>query len=152
MTAKIGGVEHQHDGVRQVDSSHLAAQNRDRDALVLGFRVQAVDARQVDQCDTLAVLQRDVSGEVFDRDAGEVSYLAVKARKLVEQRSFAAIGWPYESDRADRLLNPFQYPCAEGRAAALARRHQACSCAEGIRTMMCREVARRIATSVPSSR
>ena len=56
VTAKIGGVDDQHDGVRRLDPRHLAAQNIDRDALVLRFCVQAVDARQVDQGDALAVL------------------------------------------------------------------------------------------------
>ena len=76
----------------------------------------------------VAVLQGEISGEVFDGDPGKIRHLAVEAGELIEKRGLAAIGRPDEGDRAGRfLLNSFQEIAAERRAAALARRHQACS-------------------------
>ena len=58
----------------------------------MAFGVQAVGSRKVDQGGIEVGCYLAAAGFLINRNPGKIAYLLLKSRKVVEQRTFSAVG------------------------------------------------------------
>jgi hypothetical protein len=75
VAAQIRGIEDQDDRVGFTSAGHFAAQHANRNALVLRFGAETVNAGQIDQGNFFLIVIAHGSEMLLDSDAGEIRYL-----------------------------------------------------------------------------
>src|SRR5260370_36812388 len=130
------------------------------DLLVVGTRVGAIDAGEIDDGDGAPIRQVGDSGVLLHRDAGEVGHLLAQSGETIEQGSFARVGRTYQHHRAHRRrARHFHYRGTTATMATAAIADGILGFARGVwdltelsvRTVKRRAVARRAAISEPSA-
>ena len=100
LAVHVGGVEDQQDAVGLGHAGHLAGEDVDGDAGVLGVGGERVDAGQVDEGEVVAADGLHAAGVVLDGDAGVVGDLLAQAGEAVEEGGFAGVWRADEGDGA----------------------------------------------------
>ena len=80
MTAEIGGIENQNDGIGTGNTGAQALEDIVGDLLVFRPRGQTVETGQIDQISLPSVGKLQATCALLDGDAGEVGHFLAKAR------------------------------------------------------------------------